>query len=126
YVERAGFLIKSYSGLELYKDAGTISNNFASTGTTYSGWQGGLSYLRPLGAALALSSLYVKEYNNGNSAVGGWKLPYIKTINTDIFFLSSRNTEDQRIFDDGTILIGLSVGSSSYTIYVAFSLLEER
>lgn len=126
YVDRAGFLIKSYSGLELYKEAGTISNNFASTGTTYSGWQGGLSYLRPLGAALALSSLYVKEYNNGNSAVGGWKLPYIKTINTDIFFLSSRNTEDQRIFDDGTILIGLSVGSSSYTIYVAFSLLEER
>ena len=124
YIERVGFLLKSYSGLELYKEVNTISANFVGASAIYSGWSGGLSYLRPLGAALVLSSLYVKEYNGSN--IGGWRLPYIKTINTDMYSVSSRNTEDQKVFDDGTLLVQLSGGNVSFNIYIAFSLLEER
>lgn len=124
YRSGVGYMIGSASNLEPYRQSASVSLNFIGTGSEISGNKGGISYLRSLDAGLVLSDVFLKDEVIG---LGGWKLPYLKNINTDLGYTANSNTYDQRTLDDGTLLVSLG---NNYSInantYVAFSLLEER
>lgn len=124
YKGNSGYMIGSASSLEPYRQTASVSLNFVSTNLEVSGARGGISYLRSLDAGLVLSDVFLKDEVIG---LGGWKLPYLKSINTDLGYTANSNTYDQRTLDDGTLLVGLGINYYyGNNTFVAFSLLEER